>query len=82
MTSCPPLKAKVSVSISSKAVVTIWAPSLSPKSVVGLSVEVTVRVDHRQNIPSENYICDGGMLQQQQCRKYYVLLEYQNIFYN
>ena len=53
MTSCPPLKAKVSVGIRSKTVVTIGAPSLPPKSVVGLSEKVTVRVDHGQNIPSQ-----------------------------
>ena len=53
MTSCPPLKAKVSVGIRSKAVVTIGAPSLPPKSVVCLSEKVTVRVDHGQNIPSQ-----------------------------
>ena len=54
MTSCPPVKAKISVGIRSEAVVTIRTPRLSPQSVVGLSIQITVRVHHRKNIPSQS----------------------------
>ena len=47
------MKAEVSIGIRSKAVVTVGAPRLSPEPVVGLSIEITIRVDYRQDIPTQ-----------------------------
>ena len=50
---CPPLISPVPVGVSTEAAVVVRAPGLPPHPVGGLSVEVAVRVHHRQNVPAQ-----------------------------